>query len=285
MIDLEARGRVRGGKLRRWILVAATAAMVWPASAEAQRSWRRVPPRFPDAATLTDRRFIFCRVLYTSVRSEWLGTGWNTDYPDGDFNFMQRFEEFTRAEVSRDGDGHPNHVVVDLNNDHLFSFPFLFMSDVGTVGFTAAEADRLRAYLEKGGFLYVDDFWGWYAWDHWESQIRKVLPADRYPLSDLTPEHPIFHTLYDVYQVPQIPSIQFWRRSGGRETSERGDESAIPHLRAITDAGGRIMVLMSFNTDIADGWEREGEEYEFFHRFSPDAYALAINIVLYALTH
>ncbi len=90
--------------------------------------------------------------------------------------------------------------------------------------------------------------------------------------------------LYDVTKVPQIPSIQYWRRSGGY-TSERGTESAEPHLRAITDHYGRIMVLMSHNTDIADGWERENEEWEFFYRFSSDAYALAINIVLYAMTH
>jgi len=87
-----------------------------------------------------------------------------------------------------------------------------------------------------------------------------------------------------VYEVPQVPSIQHWRRSGGG-TSERGSDSAVPHLRAIRDAQGRIVVLMSHNTDIADGWEREGEDEEFFFEFSPKAYALGINIILYALTH
>ena len=67
--------------------------------------------------------------------------------------------------------------------------------------------------------------------------------------------------------------------------SERGKASAEPHFRGITDENGRLIVLMTHNTDIADGWAREGEEYEFFYRFSSDAYALGINIVLYALTH
>ncbi len=84
--------------------------------------------------------------------------------------------------------------------------------------------------------------------------------------------------------VPQVPSIQYWRRSGGA-TSERGSGSAVPHLRSIKDQNGRIIVLMSHNTDIADGWEREGEDEAFFFAFSPKAYALGINIILYALTH
>jgi len=90
--------------------------------------------------------------------------------------------------------------------------------------------------------------------------------------------------LHDIQRVPQIPSIQHWRRSGGG-TSERGYDSAEPHMRAISDSHGRIMVLMTHNTDISDAWEREGEEYEFFYRFSVDGYALGINVVLYAMAH
>jgi hypothetical protein len=275
--------------LRLCIVTLATLTLVGTTSVEGQswdgRGWRRAPPRFPDAATLADRRFIFCRVLYTSVRSEWLGQGWATDYPDADANFMRRFAEFTKVHVSIDGEGRANHVVVELTDDALFSFPFIFMSDIGTMGLTEEEAARLRAYLLKGGFLFVDDFWGWRAWENWEREIAKVLPPEEYPIFDIPPEHPVLHALYDVYRIPQIPSIQYWRRSGGGDTSERGAESAIPHLRGIEDRYGRLMVIMSHNTDIADGWERENEEYEFFHRFSPDAYALGINIVLYALTH
>ncbi len=249
------------------------------------RGWRRVPPKFPDAATLTDRRFVFSRVLYTSVRRERGGQGWFTDYPDADRNLMERLGEFTKTPISRDSYGEPNHVVVQLTDDAIFSFPFLFMSDVGTIGFSPEEATRLRQFLLKGGFLYVDDFWGPYAWDHWRSEIDKVIPLAEYPIIDIDPNHPLRHTLYAVNEIPQIPSIQHWRRTGGVGTSERGVDSAVPHLRAILDESGRIMVLMSHNTDIADGWEREGEEIEFFERFSFDSYALAFNIVLYALSH
>ena len=250
-----------------------------------RRGWRRVPPKFPDAATLADRRFIFSRVLYTSVRRERGGQGWFTDYPDADRNLMERLSEFTKTPISRDPQGEPNHVVVQLTDDAIFSFPFLFMSDVGTIGFSPEETRRLREFLLKGGFLYVDDFWGPYAWAHWEAEINKVLPRGEYPTFDVEPDHPLRHTLYTVAEIPQIPSIQHWRRTGGVGTSERGIESATPHLRAIADKSGRIIVLMSHNTDIADGWEREGEELEFFQRFSFDSYALGFNIVLYAMSH
>jgi hypothetical protein len=114
-------------------------------------------------------------------------------------------------------------------------------------------------------------------------EINKALPASEYSIEDIPPGHTIYNALYQVYDVPQVPSIQFWRR--GRGTSERGSGSAVPHLRGIRDAQGRVMVLMSHNTDIADGWEREGEDEEFFFAFSPKAYALGINIILYTMTH
>jgi hypothetical protein len=90
--------------------------------------------------------------------------------------------------------------------------------------------------------------------------------------------------MFEVKEVPQIPSIQFWRYSGGL-TSERGPESAEPHMRAISDRRGRLMVLMTHNTDIADAWEREGEDPSFFYSFSPTGYAVGINVLLYAMTH
>ncbi|HWP37900.1 MAG TPA: DUF4159 domain-containing protein [Gemmatimonadales bacterium] len=248
------------------------------------RGWRRVPPRLASEITRRDRFFSFSRVLFQSVLREPMGQGWRTDYPDADANFMRRFEELTTAAVSRDSGDIFNHVVVRLTDAELFDYPFIFMSDPGTAGFSDQEVERLREYLLRGGFLYVDDFWGNYAWQHWEREIGRVLPPGQYPIFDIPLDHPLFHALYDVRKIPQIPSIQFWRGSGGL-TSERGAESATPHLRGIADPAGRLLVVMSHNTDIADGWEREGEEYEFFHRFSPDAYALAINIVVYAMTH
>ena len=113
--------------------------------------------------------------------------------------------------------------------------------------------------------------------------MGRVLPE--YPIVDVEPDHVLMSALYVVDEVPQIPSIQWWRMNGGRGTSERGRDSATPHLRAIFDGEGRPLVMMTHNTDIADGWEREGEDYDYFLRFSAEAYALGINLVLYSLSH
>jgi hypothetical protein len=92
------------------------------------------------------------------------------------------------------------------------------------------------------------------------------------------------HALYEVKDVEQVSSINFWMRSGG-SVSERGSDSPHPNFRAIADEDGRLMVVMAHNTDIPDTWEREGESQEYFDRFSPSGYALGVNIILYALTH
>jgi len=248
--------------------------------------WRPAPLRegLPTASNgVVDRGFTFCRLLYQSVRREPMGHGWNTDYPGSDHNFMARLEELTTTKPARWADGQPGFAVVRATQDELYECPFLFMSDAGTVGFSELEVVRLRDYLLKGGFLYVDDFWGEWAWRQWASEIARVLPE--YPIVDLGPDHPIMRTLYEVPEVPQVPSIQFWRRSGRHATSEQGAASATPHLRAIFDERGHPLVVMTHNTDIADGWEREGEDDEFFYSFSPEAYALGINIVMYAMSH
>jgi hypothetical protein len=251
-------------------------------TAVSQERWWRLAPRMATAESF-DGTFTFCRVMYRSDRFGG-GGGWSTDYPRADVNLSVRLSELTKTRVSRDPTGDPNHVVVRPTDDELFRCPFVLMAEVGSAYFDEEEAARLRAFLLKGGFLWVDDFWGRRAWEHWENEISKVLPRVEFPIVDVPADHPLFRTQFEVSGVPQIPSINFWLRSGGG-TSERGADSAEPHGRAIFDDHGRMMVFMTHNTDISDSWEREGEDPSYFYRFSVDGYALAINVVLYAMTH
>lgn len=230
-----------------------------------------------------DGAFNFCRVMYRSGRYG-DGGGWATDYPSADVNLSIRLSELTKTPVSRGGAGEPNHLVVRLTDKELFQCPFVLMAEVGAAYLDEEEAARLREYLLKGGFLWVDDFWGSRAWDTWAGEITKVLPPHEYPIADLPKDHPLFRTLFEVPGMPQIPSINFWLGSGGG-TSERGPDSAVPHARAIVDGHGRLMVLMTHNTDISDSWEREGDDPDYFYRFSVDGYAVAIDVLLYAMTH
>jgi len=237
---------------------------------------RLAPPNFEDGA------FTACKMMYTSTRSEAGGIGWSTDYPYAAINLMTRLSELTRTRVSRDLQHEVNYWVVRLTDPALFDCPFLMGTDVGTATFTDEEVKRLREYLLKGGFLWVDDFWGTDAWTQWSAQIGRALPE--FPIFDVPAGHPIRTTLFSVRQLEQVSSINYWRRGGG-DTSERGSDSPHADFRAIADARGRIVVIMTHNTDIGDSMERESEDPEFFALFSPNGYALATNLVLYALTH
>ncbi len=230
-----------------------------------------------------DGGFNFCRVLFRGNRFG-DGGGWGVDYPRADVNLTIRLAELTRTLISRDAAGEPNHLVVRLTDDALFQCPFVMMTEVGAAYLDDAEAARLREYLAKGGFLWADDFWGSYAWERWVAQIRRVLPAGEFPVVDLPAGHPLFRAQFEIARVPQIPSINFWMGSGGG-TSERGTDSAEPHARAILDGDGRIMVLMTHNTDVGDSWDREADDPDYFYHFAVDGYALGVNVVLYAMTH
>jgi hypothetical protein len=230
-----------------------------------------------------DGRFHYCRAVYRP-NPVGDGGGWLTDYPLADRDLSVRLSELTKTQVSFDAAGEPRHLIVRLSDDELFQCPFIMMQEVGRLFFSEEDAARLRLYLLKGGFLWVDDFWGSYAWEVWASQIRKVLPPSEYPIIDLPEGHPIFGTMFNLRGVPQIPSINFWYDSGGG-TSERGADSAQVHARAIADSRGRVMVLMTHNTDVSDSWEREGEDPKYFYAFSIPGYQVAINVLLYTMTH
>jgi hypothetical protein len=276
------------------LLSASLVAVLLAASlAEAQRGWGRggfgrwggeagVPPRYATDAD-QDGGFHFCRLQYTAVRAQQRGMGWGTDYPFADINFSIRLSEMTKTVVSKKGSD-PNHIVVQPTDDWLSMCPFVMASDPGSAGFSPEDASGLRDYLLKGGFLWVDDYWGPYAWEDFAREIAKVLPPGQYPIKDLMPDHPIYRALFEVTAIPQVPAWQFWSGSGG-DTSEMGHLSARAHMAAISDAHERVMVLMTHNTDIADSWEREGEEPEYFYAFSPNGYALGMNVAVYAMTH
>lgn len=219
----------------------------------------------------------FCRLAYR-------GRAWLTDYPDADYNFSTRLSELTTTRVSKAANGEPLPLIVRPTDDVLFKCPFVMLWQAESLYFSEEDAARMRLYLLKGGFLWSDDSWGTYAWENFEREMAKVFPEPQYRFVDLSPPHPIFNTRFTLKQVPQIPGISHWFRTGGG-TSEQGADSAQVHVRGVADAHGRLMVLSTHNTDIADGWEREGVDPQYFQLFSVDAYAVGINVLLYSMTH
>jgi hypothetical protein len=227
--------------------------------------------------------FTFVRVRYGSAYGgrgygRRGGGDWATDYPDSDLNFSFRLQQLTSLKVD------PQPKVLELTDDALFDYPFIYMIEPGNLQFEEAEVAALRRYLLNGGFMMVDDFWGEYEYQNFYEQIKRVFP-EREPV-ELDIKHEIFHCVYDLKEKPQMPSINVAQRYRGTGvTWERSDAKEV-HYKAIYDDKGRIMVIVCHNTDLGDGWEREGEDEWYFKEFSEKkAYPMGINIVFYAMTH
>ncbi|MGE0814111.1 MAG: DUF4159 domain-containing protein [Vicinamibacterales bacterium] len=273
---------------RPWIRVAAgvaLAALALGATDTLARQRRMgVSNRFPiPTEDSFDGAFHFCRIAFQTGRFR-RGGSWVVDYPRADVNLSIRLSELTKTWVTFDGDHEPRHFVLQLTDPTLFRCPFIMMTEPGGLALDDTEAARLREYLLKGGFLWADDFWGEIAWENFEHEMRRVLPAEEYPLRDLDRDHPLFNAQFPVQEVIQIPSINFWAGTGGG-TSEWGPESAVPHARGFLDKAGRLLVLATHNTDYGDAFEREGDDPDYFQTFSIDGYAFGINVLVYAMTH
>ncbi len=235
----------------------------------------------PDWEVDTDFKddvFTFVRIQYSGYGGGRRGGSWATDYPDSDLNFSYRLQQLTAMKVDPDGK------ILTLTDPELFNYPFIYIVEPGGLTFMDDEVEALRKYLLNGGFLMVDDFWGEYEWYNFYDEIKKVFP-DREP-AEIPLEHPVFHCVYQLDERPQIPSIN--AALGGRSygiTWERSDAREV-HYKAFYDDDGRMMVFIGHNTDLGDGWEREGEDAWYFHEFSEKkAYPLGINVVFYAMTH
>jgi hypothetical protein len=225
--------------------------------------------------------FTFVRIRYGDGYSRrgrygygWGGGKWSTDYPDSDFNFSFRLQQLTALEVNSDP------IILELTDPRLFDYPWIYLIEPGNMYLEDEEVAALRKYLLNGGFLMVDDFWGESEWAVFYENIKRVFP-EKEPI-ELPLEHEIFQCVFKLSKKPQIPSIHGWYE--GR-TAERWDAQE-PHYRGIFDDKGRMMAIICHNTDVGDGWEREGVDPGYFKEFSEKwSYPLGINIVTYAMTH
>jgi hypothetical protein len=262
-------------------------------------------PAFSDGPKKnTQPEFYFTRLMYTDIfnRGPRSGEGppdpdtlernrgygdratrifgyWMMDTWDADIQYMWGIQRLTNISLSVQP--HPMPIMWP----ELFKFPYIYAVEPGHLQLNDAEAARLREYLLRGGFLHVDDFHGLREWAQFESQIRKVFPDRK--IVDLPITHPIFHTFYDIDRIIQVPNVRLgeqWKRSGGQtETWERWDDTQ-PHIRGISDDNGRLMVLITYNSDYGDAWEWM-DDPNYPSEFTTYAYRLGLNSIIYAMTH
>ncbi len=263
--------------------------MVEESNAQRWRGRRDRSLSLPERDIFPTDSFTFCRVMYNSGGRGWGRGGgrWAVDFPESEENFSIRLSELTTIKVNTDEYGNYQHAVVRLTDEELFNYPFIYMLEVGDLYFTEQEAENLREYLLRGGFLLVDDFWGQRDWQNWEFEFSKVFPPEDYPMIDIPLEHELFHIVFELKEVPQIPGIGYWAGSGGRTSEVRyGDGDGKVSLKGVWDKNGRLMAVINHNSDLGDGWEEEAKNPQYFEEISKKkAYPLGINIVVYAMTH
>lgn len=214
--------------------------------------------------------FTFARLAHASADyGDW--PRWQADWPQAEHHFGAGLSRLSAVDVASEG------VIVDLHNDALFDFPWIYAVEVGALALSTGEAVRLREYLERGGFLLVDDFHGTREWRGFESAMQRVFP-DR-DMIELTDSAEPFHVLYDLTEREQIPGIR--SLMNGR-TWEKGGYR--PVWQGIHDDAGRVMVAINHNQDLGDAWEH-ADDVRYPEPLTAAAYRLGVNYVVYAMTH
>jgi hypothetical protein len=234
-----------------------------------------VLPTMADAPSSETPEFVFARLVYSNGRGGGFfgGKGWRTDYPEADYKFMYGIKRLSGIKVQEEENP------VRIMDPKLFTYPYVYAVEVGQMQLSTPEAEQLREYLLRGGFLHADDFWGIYEWTNFANQMRKVFP-DR-QIEELSLNEEIFHTFFDVDTVMQIPNVGNACRGG--PTWENPTDIK-PRILGIKDDNGRLMVVITYNSDLGDAWEWMDEPC-YPELYSGQSYRMGLNFIIYAMTH
>lgn len=235
----------------------------WDQKAE----WTRARLRYPDIYGYPFRPLQF------NDGREFPGY-WTMDYPRSDRHLLEGVRRLTRIETRSS-----EQVVTLDGTDDIYNWPVLYAVEVGHWALREVDAKQLREYLDRGGFLMVDDFHGDQEWAVFMASMRLVFP-DR-PVVDIPNDDPIFHTIYDLENRFQVPGAQVFETG---LTYEKGDSGRNPHWRGIYDNKGRVIVAICHNMDLGDAWEHS-DEPEYLEKWAGLAYKIAMNYFVYDLTH
>jgi hypothetical protein len=229
------------------------------------------PPR-PEA------EFHMARLKYADARGRVQGgwrPWWAIDFPEAECHLTRGLRRLTRLDVADDS------FHVGATDERLFDFPWLFAQQVGHWYLSQTEADQLREYLMRGGFLVVDDFHGSYEWEIFADSIFRTLPGR--VIVDIPESDPLLHILYDLDQRTQIPGRRHLYRAANGEI-EAQLPGGPPRWRGIYDDEGRLMVAINYNMDMGDAWEH-ADDPVYPEPMTALAYRFGINYIVYAMTH
>ena len=224
---------------------------------------------------LPEAQFHLARLAYEARGAGFFGY-WAIDYPDAEKHFLPALRRLTGLSVAEDS------IHLTTMDERLFDHPFLFAQQVGQGGWRpdAQEAERLREYLARGGFLLVDDIHGERDWAVFEAAMQSILPGQA--VVEIPDDDALMHVFYDLSDRIQIPGRRHLMMSRGGEIVAR--MQGPPHWRGVYDDHGRLVVAVNYNIDMGDAWEH-ADDYYYPVPMTHLAYRLGINYVIYAMTH
>lgn len=218
------------------------------------------------------REFYFTRAAYTGYYRFRDFRSWSVDFPKADRQFLIGLRRLTNL------DAYEAENPVRLTDPDLGRYPFLYTVEVGYMALTEPEVQGLRRYLQAGGFLVIDDFWGSFEYENFQAQMQRILPG--HDIVDLPLDHPIFSSFYDVEEILQVPNVGQGMQGGPTWESD----GYYPAVKGVFDEQGRLMVLINWNTDLGDAWEWAENPY-YPLKYSTYAYQMGVNFIIYAMSH
>jgi hypothetical protein len=226
--------------------------------------------------------YVFARLMYPSIEGahfrhagwDWRQghSSWTNDYPRADRHFLAAVRRLTRLNVR----SVEQPVSLD-DRDDIYNYPWLYAVFVGEWDLSDLEASTLRDYLLRGGFLMCDDFWGTRDWSIFLAGIAKVFPNR--PVVEINDTEAIFHTVYDLDERYQVPGE--WAQHMGLPYRNDG---TVAHWRGIYDDKNRLMVAISFNSDLGDSWEW-ADDPRYPEEYSALGIRIGVNYIIYSMTH
>ena len=220
-----------------------------------------------------DGRFTFVRVKYETAPGGYWWRGipsWAHGYPLAEQNLMKIMKEVSFLDAR---DEEINTLALD--DPELFKYPIAYLIEVSWWTLTDREAEGLRAYKQKGGFVIVDDFkrpgdFGSPGWEPFEANMRRVFPDVRF--FDMEASHPLFHAFFEINDLEIVPQAYNAGKPVFRGVFEDNDPSK------------RLLMIINYNTDISQFWEWSGTGLRSIDQTN-EAYKLGVNFLVYGLTH
>jgi hypothetical protein len=268
-LDRHQPGRVR--LVAALVAICLAIPVLQPRDADAQ-----LPAAPDDRFAGLQWRFVRIKYHYitegTRVQQDFYGEPWYIDGPAAEQNLSRRIKTATAIQVE-------DPILMPFDDPRLFENPWIYVVEPGFLKMTDSDVSILREFLLRGGSIYFDDFHGPFEWDNLVREMKRVFP-DR-EIVEVPKDHPLFSCFYKIDTYPQVAGLGSFL--AGR-TWEKG--GFVPHLRTILDDNGRMMAYINWNSDMGDGWEwSNAQEYPGYLKYTAMAYRMAINEIVYSLTH